>query len=258
MKGLDNIIYQATPPCKELRDFVSHFWHSKWLDEAPDYFSYHSTASTNTEFVFAFAPDGMKIKEPVFSSVQGHSDIYRRIETGGFSEMFGVALYSHAIPFFFGFSATDLKNQLLDFNDIIKQDITALKKRLAYCHNFNERVEVMTHYLKKKFSENQNSDLVILNAIKKMRKMRGQVNILDLANDFFLSQKQFERRFKNFSGFNPKLYSRILRFESSFCQNDLSNFTKLALDLGYYDQAHFINDFRKFSGFSPCKYTPIS
>jgi AraC-like DNA-binding protein len=245
-------------PCRELSGFISHFWTSRWYSGVQKSFAYHSTANTNTEIVFAFSPANGKGCAPVFSSAQGHTDNYSRIDTGGISEMFGVSIYSHAIPFFFEASPLGLVNQLVDLGDIMT-DVGAMTDKLAGRRDVNERVDLMTNYLKAKFRMSQRTDPAVMYAIKQIRQTRGKVSIVNLAGDVSLSQKQFTRRFKDFSGFNPKLYSRILRFESSLSiDNESSSYADVALDLGYYDQAHFINDFRKFSGSSPGKYTPIT
>ncbi|HWV74049.1 MAG TPA: helix-turn-helix domain-containing protein [Pseudosphingobacterium sp.] len=255
MKHLEAFTHEVGFPDKDLADFVSHFWCSKWPMGIQECFNYHSTANTNTELVFAFAPG----QQPVFSTLQGHTANFCCLQTGGLSEMFGVSFYAYAIPYFFEASAFDVLNQLVDFKEIIKFDAAIIIDELACAGSFTHRIEIMTRYLKNKFNLNRKQDGTMVNAIKTIRKLRGQVNIKALANNSSLSQKQFERRFKTFAGFNPKLYSRILRFENSlFPYQNNTSLTDKALDLGYYDQAHFINDFKQFSGFSPSNYTPIS
>jgi AraC-like DNA-binding protein len=254
MKHFETFTYEVILPDKGLEDHVSHFWCSRWNTGIQECINYNSTANTLSELVFAFAPG----KQPVFSLLQGHTDKYCCLETAGLSELFGVSFYSHAIPYFFEASACDLVNQLANLGDFMRSDAEAMSYRLACADSFAKRVGIMTLHLKHKFNLHRKTDLTIINAIKMMRQSGGQVNIAALAKKCSLSQKQFERRFKSFSGFNPKLYSRILRFKNSFLQYNDPSYTKMALDLGYYDQAHFINDFKQFSGFSPRNYTPIS
>ncbi len=71
-----------------------------------------------------------------------------------------------------------------------------------------------------------------------------------------LCTRQFERRFKEYSGFSPKLFSRITRFQSSLDSfgNKDKSLTDIAYDCDYYDQSHFINDFKEFSGYHPSQY----
>ncbi|WP_119080920.1 helix-turn-helix domain-containing protein [Chitinophaga alhagiae] len=256
---LEAVTYEVAPPCKALEGFVSHFWCSRWHAGVQQHFSYHATACTTTELAFAFAP-GWNRHRPntVFSSVQGHTENHSRIDTGGFSDMFGVSLHSYAVPFFFNIPASRLTNQLIDLDELIPGGAAILADSLARGRTFPDRVEIMTQYLKAKWQQVAQADPAIMHAIRRMRGMKGSVSIRDLAGECSLSQKQFERRFRAFSSFTPKLYARILRFESSLgSYKKLDSLTDVAHHLGYYDQAHFINDFKKFSGFSPRKYMAV-
>src|SRR5688500_16559546 len=126
----DFFSHKIIMPCSELRDFVSHFWFSRMKAGVQKHLSYHSTANISTEIVFAFAANAGK-KVPVFSSAQGHTETYCNIKTGGFSDMFGVSIYSHAIPFFFDVSPSGLANQLVDLSEIMDTGIAAITERLA-------------------------------------------------------------------------------------------------------------------------------
>ncbi|MBT1688653.1 helix-turn-helix domain-containing protein [Dawidia soli] len=255
----DAITYEVAMPCIELQDLVSHFWCSRWHAGVQRYFTYHATANTRTEIAFAFAPGSKQKRNTVFSSIQGHSNTPRSLETGDLSEIFGVSLYSHAIPFFFDLSASALAHQLLDLREVMYTDAGTITDRLARCFDFRERVGIMTHYLKTRYNSTRNTDLPVVHAIRQMRKMHGHVTIAGLARESSLSEKQFERRFKEFSGFNPKLYSSIVRFEAALPPHrERTRFTDKALELGYYDQAHFINDFKRYSGFTPRTFAPVT
>jgi AraC-like DNA-binding protein len=67
-----------------------------------------------------------------------------------------------------------------------------------------------------------------------------------------LSERQFERRFLRRVGLTPKRYASLRRFERAVALASTSpSLTDAALDAGYYDQAHFIRDFRRFTGAAP-------
>jgi AraC-like DNA-binding protein len=72
-----------------------------------------------------------------------------------------------------------------------------------------------------------------------------------------LSAKRFIERFKNEVGLTPKQYSRIRRFQRALARahsHDRVDWSALAVDCGYFDQAHFVPDFRGFSGLTPTAY----
>lgn len=72
-----------------------------------------------------------------------------------------------------------------------------------------------------------------------------------------LSAKRFIERFKAEVGMTPKRYCRVRRFQRALTEADHCNqvdWTSVALDCGYFDQAHFIHDFRAFAGITPTAY----
>jgi AraC-like DNA-binding protein len=71
------------------------------------------------------------------------------------------------------------------------------------------------------------------------------------------SQRRFIQLFNDEVGLTPKLFSRVSRFQrviqTAHARDEL-NWVKMALDCGYYDQAHFIHDFQAFAGITPSAY----
>jgi AraC-like DNA-binding protein len=72
-----------------------------------------------------------------------------------------------------------------------------------------------------------------------------------------LSAKRFIERFKIEVGLTPKRYCRIRRFQRAVTmvtRRGSVEWTRVAVDCGYFDQAHFIHDFRSFAGLTPTGY----
>jgi AraC-like DNA-binding protein len=82
-------------------------------------------------------------------------------------------------------------------------------------------------------------------------------NVADVAHAVGMSQRRFRERFRGEVGMAPKLYARVQRFQAVVAGvqtlRDVS-WTDIAGACGYFDQAHFIHDFRAFSGFTPAQY----
>jgi AraC-like DNA-binding protein len=80
----------------------------------------------------------------------------------------------------------------------------------------------------------------------------------DLINHIGYSQKHFIDLFKKQVGVTPKQYLRIIRFQKAIQELEQGasffDWSRLALQSGFYDQAHLIHDFREFSGFTPGEY----
>ncbi len=86
---------------------------------------------------------------------------------------------------------------------------------------------------------------------------RGQCRIEDLANLCHTSVRQLQRSFQRAVGTSPKFFARTLRFEQAQRRLMLApeaDLTRLAHECGYFDQAHFIKEFRAFTGKTPSEY----
>jgi AraC-like DNA-binding protein len=78
-----------------------------------------------------------------------------------------------------------------------------------------------------------------------------------LSNRLGYSQKHFIDLFKKQVGVNPKTYLKIIRFQKAIQEIELkksTSWSQIAIESGFYDQAHFINEFKSFSGFTPNEY----
>jgi len=82
-------------------------------------------------------------------------------------------------------------------------------------------------------------------------------SIKELSKKSNLSLRQFERNFKNQFGITPKMFQKITRFQNTAKKILLSSTTdylKIVLDNGYFDQSHFIKDFKLFTTKKPTTY----
>jgi len=86
----------------------------------------------------------------------------------------------------------------------------------------------------------------------------GRVSIDTIAGEMGLSLRQLDRMFNTRVGISPKTLSRILRFQGVFKMLERNqhhrSWAQIAVDCGYYDQAHLIKEFKAFAGQPPTGY----
>jgi AraC-like DNA-binding protein len=98
---------------------------------------------------------------------------------------------------------------------------------------------------------------LVRTAAKLLYHTNGQCRVEELADYCETSVRQIERGFQRAVGASPKLFARILRFEQAqrrLMTDPDCDLTELGYDCGYFDQAHFIKDFRAFTGKTPSEY----
>ena len=121
-------------------------------------------------------------------------------------------------------------------------DLTTLEERVAAIEGV-----LITEVIKSKFES------WALSLAAKLIERRGIISVDQLAQDAGISARQLERRFLNEVGVGPKLLSRILRFQQVFRAVESCEvaWAPVAVECGYYDQAHLIRDFNQFAHQTP-------
>ena len=107
-------------------------------------------------------------------------------------------------------------------------------------------------YLLKRIVEDRVDKLVMQSAIEMQR--NPFVSVSDIGNSYSISHRRLEQRFKSVLGISPKYFNKINRFQRSLAQLKKGTTLDVVFTQGYYDQAHFIKEFKQFSGLSPEKY----
>lgn len=256
------MLYQVFDPPPLLAPYVQFFWALEDDVASGAKFVHRSMADVGVEMVFHYRAkfdeitnDGTIDTSPV-ASIQAQSTKFRRFTTGESFGIFGAYLYPFAIPRFFSLPARDFTNISPDLESVLGQTGRRLDQMMAGAENNEQRVAIISDFLCERLSRTTKELDNIHRAVHTIREARGTVNIAQLAREYSLSTRQFERKFKEFAGLTPKTFSRVVRFQAA-TQHRLDgnrDLTNIAYSCGYYDQSHFINEFREFSGYSPKEY----
>jgi AraC-like DNA-binding protein len=94
-------------------------------------------------------------------------------------------------------------------------------------------------------------------ALTKLIQSKGSASLKEVQRTLQLTERTFERRFRQTVGISAKLFSKIRRFQEGLHQlrnNKYEKLSDIAYDNDYADQAHFIRNFKEFTGHSPKQY----
>jgi methylphosphotriester-DNA--protein-cysteine methyltransferase len=98
-------------------------------------------------------------------------------------------------------------------------------------------------------------DKLALAALALIHQRKGNIRIRDLAQQLHTSQSPLEKRFRAAVGASPKKFASIVRLKYLLRQSPKSgSLTGLGYEAGFYDQAHFIKEFKAFTGDTPENY----
>lgn len=133
------------------------------------------------------------------------------------------------------------------------EEINGLVERMIHTSNHTEKNNIMQEYLLTKLPILK-PEIPFDLAINRLLKSGGNLTVEETAVLACLSTRQFERISRERLGFSPKVYFRLVRFTHAYqCKekNPAENWTNIAYECGYFDQAHLIRDFKFFAGINP-------
>jgi len=130
-------------------------------------------------------------------------------------------------------------------------ELNLLSEQLAETENNNTRVAIVESFLIKKLTDNT-PDVLIHRAARLIKQQNGVVIVKDLVKSLPISLDPFGKRFRAVIGTTPKHYAGIVRLRNLISKYSThASLTETACEAGYFDQAHFIKDFKLFTGQTP-------
>jgi AraC-like DNA-binding protein len=166
----------------------------------------------------------------------------------------GMSVHFAAVP------GTETVDQRWPLQDVWGASARQLCERLAEVPLIESGVSLIESQLRAHLSAHTNNRRgfsVTQRVLQWAEQQRGLVRVDDLAHHAGLSARQLRRLCLQLTGLTPKQLCRTIRFRQAAVQARLAqnnDWAQVALDCGYYDQSHFINEFRALSGLTPGQY----
>lgn len=181
------------------------------------------------------------------------------ITTTGYSRLFSIYFTPTGFFHIFGIPAHYFTDILEEDAYACNKDMKFLRESLMESSSRFQMVQYCEAFLLKQLSKRkpahhsgcmQALSLQLLNS-------NSDQPVKKIAYDANMSIKTLERRFIEQVGASPKTFSRVLRFNKAVASKMITpqkTWTSIAHEYGYYDQMHFIRDFKKFSGTAPLDF----
>ena len=258
------MIVQTYSPKSNLRHFVSHFvfYEGFEMHHAVDRF----LPDGNVEIIIdlldrpQYIYDNESLKEiqtchNVWASGVRTEPI--TIPSGTDSVMFIIAFKRGMAYPFFPLPMDEIVDHVVDADLLWGDEFALLREHILEnkdsIKKFGIAEQFLNRKLHKQFVKNPSVEFALSEIIKKP----DQTSMKRLSEKVGYSQKHFISMFKKQVGLSPKNYLKIMRFQKAISEIEILNdvdWSLIAYDCGFYDQAHFINDFKTYSGFTPENY----
>lgn len=251
--------FKIIQPSAALAPYVKHYW----LLESDDVVhSQRIIPSGNIELVFH---RGKPMKRnnrliPV-TSLSGHSLSFADLIPTGTVHMIAVVFHPFGAKAFFDFPICELSNSIVSPEELSIGSLKELEDKILHATDDSVCIHRIESFLIKRLNPLEEHNYKrIAKAVNTINLGKEGLSVSRLAETVCLSRKQFQRIFSAYVGATPKEFMRIVRFHRALytLQNHpMMNFTTLAYECGYYDQAHMTNEFKLLSGYTPSQYVAL-
>lgn len=181
------------------------------------------------------------------------------IRSVGKNCMLGIRFLPHGAAWLLNDKASLFNNQVVDFAAVAHRSIMQLHEQLLNTLSWPERIKIMEGYLLKclSVSEKGVDKTAMIQAIMNEIKQEDFFdNMENVASRYGITARHLQKLFLNYTGLTPKFFSKINRFQKSLqlVSKEGSTLTAIAYDCGYFDQSHFIREFKSFTGYTPSSF----
>ncbi len=186
------------------------------------------------------------------AGITGITDSYKIFKNS--ADIGTILVYFTEIGFthFASHPANELFNLSLSLDDIFdKNAISEVEEKLITTTTNQQRIKIVEQFLVSQLKDIQ-VDKLIVEAVKLIYQSKGTIRIKELNEKLFISQSPFEKRFRKVVGTTPKKFASIIRFNSVLDNlNETKSLIEICYENNFFDQAHFIKDFKHFTGQTP-------
>lgn len=245
----ENVTYQEIIPNQTLQEFIYCYWQLKTEKPLSDQFNYKVVADGCIDIFF-------ELTNPKESFAMGFCKKYTEFPLENTFNYIGIRFLPTMFPQIFNFNASELSNRFENLNKIEPKTAEFIAKKINASQNLTDIKAIFDEYFQQKIANtNFTIDKRLYQAIEIILENFGVVNIKTDLNTG-ISQRQLQRLFKYYIGDTAKTFSKVVQFQNILKakpSNQSLKSNKLFYDIGYYDQAHFIKDFKNFYGVTPSK-----
>ena len=252
-------------PAAPIDRFVAYLWY---LDSAGETHSKERTLPSGVaDLIINLREDRIQYYDPEdlqhphrFDGMvlSGASNQHYVIDAAGPSTMVGVHFHPGGAYPFFRDSALAMLNQTVSLSTLWPQQVQEWRERLLSAATPQHCLQVLEQLLLRQFRAEHTPHGAVALALQACSRPISRVR--DMTAQIGLGERRFQTLFSDQVGLSPKQYLRVCRFQEALqrlYRGDWQQLTDLAHHCGYYDQAHFIHDFRQFSGLTPTDYVNL-
>lgn len=250
-------------PSLPLSRFVDFFWfYDGWREPhqlervLPDG-TFELIINLRDEPRHTFKPDDLSPSRRFRRAwIAGMHSKYAIIDTVAGGSMIGVHFRHSGANLFLGVPSHELNDRIVEIENIWGADGIRLRDRVLEAEPVQEKFRILASFLLGRLG-GKTGEKTLEHAVKLLTHAPESARIRDIAAEIGWSQKHLIDEFWQNVGMSPKRFGRVQRCQRAIhaLQRPVAtSWTELALECGYYDQAHFNAEFKHFTGLTPSAF----
>lgn len=186
------------------------------------------------------------------AGITGISDSYNTFRNSAGIGTILVYFTETGFAHFASHPAHELFNMSISLENVFdRNSVSEMEEKLSNTRTDKQRIQIVESFLLSQLKDIQ-TDKLIIEAVKIIYQTKGTIRIKELNEKLFISQSPFEKRFRKLVGTTPKKFASIVRFNTVVDSlGNTRSLTDICYDNNFFDQAHFIKDFKQYTGDTP-------
>ncbi len=176
------------------------------------------------------------------------------VESDGQAGMAAIRLQPQGVLPYLGLPPTEIRGHVVALSELLGPSADDLRDRLLAEPTLRGRLLLLVDDVERRLAAGHAVRGEVRHAIAAIERSQGRVAIRDLVRESGFSHRYFSRRFQEDVGLAPKAFARIVRFVATvenLRRPRPASWADVAVDRGYFDQAHLVRDFRELAGVTP-------
>jgi AraC-like DNA-binding protein len=245
--GSGKFLHERIAACEPLRGVVQHFWCVRWDLRDAQPFVPQTLPHPNVHLVF----------EATGARIAGvHTGRFTtRLEHTGW--VFGVKFRPGAFRPYFGQAVAGLRDRSIPIHEVFGAQGAALARKVLDLDGNAEKATAVERFLIERMPPSDPNVERLGNIVDEIAANRDAVSVDQIVEHWRIGKRPLQQLFSAYVGVGPKWVINRYRLHEALerlHEGARIHFGELAMELGYFDQAHFIRDFRKLVGCSPAAY----
>jgi AraC-like DNA-binding protein len=173
-------------------------------------------------------------------------------------DSFAICFYPHGFANFVDAPLEALVDKEIPITELFgKTDGSELEKKIVAAKDTNERIEIIETFLLHKLQEERTISNIVKSTVELLLSTNGNTSINSITENDLAKRRKLERHFKKQIGIGPKQLSKVIRLQATLqmiLNKEAGTLTDVAYENEYFDQNHFIKDFKEFVGITPKEF----